>query len=90
MLILKKLNKASEYVKTCLLGTFFFVIKLMMSKKLKLSTINKTNKNTLMESLKIEITDVGDDYLVAKMPVNQSVYQPEQVLHGRCFILHFG
>ena len=62
MLILKKLNKVSKYVKTCLSGTFFFVIKLMMSKKLKLSTINKTNKNTLMESLKIEFIDVGDDY----------------------------
>ena len=82
MLILKKLNKVSKYVKTCLLGTFFFVIKSMMSKKLKLSTINKTNKNTLMESLKIEFTDVGDDYLVAKMPVNQKVYQPDKVLHG--------
>ena len=44
----------------------------MMSKKLKLSTINKTNKNTLMESLKIEFTDVGDDYLVAKMPVKNT------------------
>ena len=53
-----------------------------MSKKLKLSTINKTNKNTLMESLKIEFIDVGDDYLVAKMPVNKNVYQPDNVLHG--------
>ena len=79
---MKKLNKASKYVKTCLLGTFFFVIKLVMSKKLKLSTINKTNKNTLMELLKIQFIDIGDDYLVAKMPVNQNVYQPDKVLHG--------
>ena len=53
-----------------------------MSKKLKLSTINKTNKNTLMELLKIQFIDVGDDYLVAKMPVDQNVYQPDKVLYG--------
>ena len=53
-----------------------------MSKKLKLSTINKTNKNTLMELLKIQFIDIGDDYLVAKMPVNQNVYQPDKVLYG--------
>ena len=82
MLILKKLNNFFNSIKTCLLGTFFFVIKSLMSKKNKLSIINKTNKNTLMESLKIEFVDIGDDYLVAKMPVNQKVYQPDKVLHG--------
>ena len=27
-------------------------------------------------------TELGDDYLVAKMPVNERVYQPDGVLHG--------
>jgi len=82
MLILKRLNNIHKTLKTCLLGTFFFVIKSIMSKKIKLSVINKTNKNTLMESLKIKFIDLGDDYLVAKMPVDQKVYQPDGVLHG--------
>ena len=43
---------------------------------------NKTCKNTLMETLSIEIVDAGTDFLVAKMPVNSRVYQPDGVLHG--------
>lgn len=39
-------------------------------------------KNTLMETLDIEFIDFGDDYLVAKMPVNSRVHQPDGVLHG--------
>lgn len=39
-------------------------------------------KNTLMETLQIEIVDVGDDFLVASMPVNSRVHQPDGVLHG--------
>jgi len=35
-----------------------------------------------METLNIEIIDVGDDFLVAKMPVNSRVHQPDGVLHG--------
>jgi uncharacterized protein (TIGR00369 family) len=47
-----------------------------------LLTLNKLNKNTLMETLQIEFIDVGDDFLTAKMPVNSSVYQPYGILHG--------
>ena len=43
---------------------------------------NKTCKNTLMETLNIEIVDAGKDFLTAKMPVNSRVYQPDGVLHG--------
>lgn len=39
-------------------------------------------KNTLMETLEIVYTDVGEDYLVAKMPVNPRVHQPAGLLHG--------
>ncbi len=42
----------------------------------------KISENTLMETLGIEYTEVGDDYLVAKMPVNSKVYQPMGLLHG--------
>lgn len=39
-------------------------------------------KNTLMETLEIEFTEVGEDFLVAKMPVTSRVHQPDGVLHG--------
>ncbi len=47
-----------------------------------LARANAASKNTLMETLEIEICDVGDDFLVAKMPVNSRVHQPDGVLHG--------
>lgn len=53
-----------------------------ISKKEILAMANNASKNTLMETLNIEICDVGVDFLVAKMPVNASVYQPDGVLHG--------
>ncbi|WP_417195664.1 PaaI family thioesterase [Bizionia sp.] len=53
-----------------------------ISKEAKLKEINAVCKNTLMETLEISISDFGDDYLIAKMPVNSRVYQPDGVLHG--------
>ncbi|MEL0456194.1 hotdog fold thioesterase [Flavobacteriaceae bacterium SZ-1-7] len=40
------------------------------------------SKNTLLETLQIEFVDFGDDFLIAKMPVNSRVHQPDGVLHG--------
>lgn len=40
------------------------------------------SKNTLMETLNIEVVDFGDDFLVARMPVTSRVHQPDGVLHG--------
>lgn len=47
-----------------------------------LATCNKMCQNTLMETLNIEFTEVGTNYLVAKMPVTPKVHQPDGVLHG--------
>lgn len=47
-----------------------------------LQELNALCKNTLMETLHITYTEVGEDYLVAKMPVNSSVFQPDGVLNG--------
>ena len=47
-----------------------------------INTLNIEYSDTLMESLNIEFIDIGDDYLVAKMPVNSAVYQPDGILHG--------
>ena len=43
---------------------------------------NESAKSTLMETLDIRYIDVGDDYLVASMPVNPRVHQPMGLLHG--------
>lgn len=39
-------------------------------------------KNTLTEHIGIEITEVGNDYLVGKMPVDHRTHQPMGLLHG--------
>lgn len=44
--------------------------------------INQVSKNTLMETLGIEYTEIGENYLVATMPVNSRVHQPIGILHG--------
>lgn len=47
-----------------------------------LKICNETSKNTLMETLDIEYIDVGENFLLAKMPVTPKVHQPDGVLHG--------
>lgn len=44
--------------------------------------LNKLSKNTLLEQLEIVFTEVGDDYLVATMPVDHRTHQPFGLLHG--------
>ncbi|MCL5128409.1 MULTISPECIES: PaaI family thioesterase [unclassified Algibacter] len=53
-----------------------------LSKKAVLEKANTACKNTLMETLNIEMVDFGDDYLTARMPVDSRVHQPDGVLHG--------
>ena len=53
-----------------------------MDKKSLLEKFNSLNKNTLMETLDIEFTDFGDDFVTAKMPVTPKVHQPDGQLHG--------
>ncbi|NAS13442.1 PaaI family thioesterase [Poritiphilus flavus] len=47
-----------------------------------LSVCNEICKGTLMETLEIEYIDVGENFLVARMPVSPKVHQPDGVLHG--------
>ncbi|MCL4111630.1 UNVERIFIED_CONTAM: hypothetical protein GTU68_002046 [Idotea baltica] len=39
-------------------------------------------QNTLVDHLGIEFTELGDDYLKAKMPVDFRTVQPMRLLHG--------
>ncbi len=47
-----------------------------------LQTINAMAKDTVLENLGIEFTEIGDDYIVAKMPVDHRTVQPMRLLHG--------
>uniref|UniRef100_UPI0040496632 PaaI family thioesterase n=1 Tax=Gelidibacter sp. TaxID=2018083 RepID=UPI0040496632 len=55
---------------------------MQLSKEDVLKQANLVCKNTLMETLNIEFVDYGDGFVVAKMPVNSRVHQPDGVLHG--------
>ena len=56
----------------------------MISKQEVLDRCNSRKKGTLMETLDITFVDVDfeDQTITAKMPVTQSVHQPDGVLHG--------
>lgn len=47
-----------------------------------LQELNAFHKNTLMEQLDIRITEIGEDYLCASMPVDKRTHQPMGILHG--------
>lgn len=53
-----------------------------MDKNQILERCNALCKGTLMEVLGISFIDVTENTLIAKMPITQSVIQPEGVLHG--------
>jgi len=47
-----------------------------------LEGLNNMSANTLVEHLGIEHVEIGDDYLIAKMPVDKRTHQPMGLLHG--------
>ncbi len=49
--------------------------------------INKIHENSAVERLGIEFTEVGDDFMRARMPVDQRTTQPLGVLHGGSSVL---
>lgn len=54
----------------------------MLKKETPLELVNAMSKNTMVEHLGIVVTELGDDYLIGTMPVNQSTVQPAGLLHG--------
>ncbi len=47
-----------------------------------IEALNAFNDNTMPGFLGIEITEIGPDYLVGTMPVNEKTVQPFRILHG--------
>ena len=53
-----------------------------MDKQQILKRLNASCADTLMATLDIRYVDVGENYLVATMPVGPKVHQPAGILHG--------
>lgn len=51
-------------------------------KPINLTIVNERSKNTLSDFLGIEFIEFGEDYLLARMPINQRVKQPIGIMHG--------
>lgn len=47
-----------------------------------LHMMNERGQQTMSDHLGIEFIDVGDDYLVARMPINNNTKQPLGIMHG--------
>ncbi|QNE38856.1 hotdog fold thioesterase [Hymenobacter sp. NBH84] len=54
----------------------------MTNSPVDLAELNAWSRNTLGEHLGIELTEVGDRYLVGRMPVDHRTHQPMGLLHG--------
>lgn len=53
-----------------------------MNKSDILNRLEELSKGTLMEAINITYTDVGEDFISGKMPVNHLTKQPMGLLHG--------
>ena len=53
-----------------------------MEKQEKLKRINDSIQNTMTSTIGIEITDIGEDFICGKMPVDERTTQPFGLLHG--------
>lgn len=52
-----------------------------------LDQLSDNAENTAVANLGLEYTEIGDDYLSAKMPVDERTVQPFGVLHGGASVL---
>ena len=53
-----------------------------MDSLLLIEHMNRERRGTLMESLGIEFTGVGENWLEAKMPIDERTMRPGNLLHG--------
>jgi 1,4-dihydroxy-2-naphthoyl-CoA hydrolase len=51
-------------------------------RQFSLDEVRKIERNTMAEQLGIEFTEIGQDFLSAKMPVDRRTMQPDGILHG--------
>ena len=51
-------------------------------KEISVETLNRDHANTVLRQLGIEFIEVGDDFLRARVPVDERTRQPMGILHG--------
>src|SRR5205814_581494 len=51
-------------------------------KEMSLAALAARSHNTMIENLGIEFTEIGYDFLIARMPVDQRTRQPIGIMHG--------
>lgn len=51
-------------------------------RQFSLDEVRKIERNTMAEQLGIEFTEIGEDFLAARMPVDRRTMQPDGILHG--------
>lgn len=56
--------------------------KTIWKQAVNLDGLNKFSSHTMVQHIGIEFTEYGDDYLMAKMPVDHRTVQPVRLLHG--------
>jgi 1,4-dihydroxy-2-naphthoyl-CoA hydrolase len=54
----------------------------MINPKITIKYLNDSSRNSMVEHLGIVYTDIGKDYISAKMPVDHRTHQPLGLLHG--------
>ena len=54
----------------------------MKLKNVPLELINSKSNNTLVATLGIECIEIGENFIVLKMPVDRRTHQPMGILHG--------
>ena len=53
-----------------------------MDKQEKIQRVNDSIQNTMTSNIGIEITDIDNDFICGKMPVDERTIQPFGLLHG--------
>lgn len=54
----------------------------MFNKSFTLDFLRNLNPKTIDTQLGIEFTEIGDDFITARMPVDHRTHQPFGILHG--------
>lgn len=66
------------HARLCVMLDFMSIWK----EKIDLEIAAERSENTMVAYLGIEFTEVGDDYIVARMPVDHRTRQPLGIMHG--------
>ncbi len=49
---------------------------------INLQILNDLSKNTMIEQLGIQFIEIGDNFMVARMPIDHRTKQPAGIMHG--------